>query len=159
MRRALPAVVFVIAVVAAASGCGGDKSSLAPQEYRTKLAAIAEEGHSSVSRLENAVTRSTTSAQLADAVARFGETQEQLATELADLDPPKNAASANAQLVKAERAHAAATAKLVTKLRKTRLLRDAVAISLGDADFSATGRQVNKALTALENLGYVNTGG
>ena len=100
---------------------------------------------------------STTPAEVASALESFADVLQGVSDELAALEPPANAKSANQLVAKGFQDEATDTRQLADKARAAKSGSQAVAL-LNHARTSTGGKEVDQALKQLHALGYSGQG-
>ena len=155
-------MIALLAIPAAAlvAGCGGGSTTttLSKSDYVAQLSAENQKVGQGTQALRIALdSPSRTPAQVASALESFADVLQGVSDELAALEPPANAKSANQLVAKGFQDEATDTRQLADKARAAKSGPEAVAL-LNHAGTSAGGKEVDQALKQLHALGYSGQG-
>ena len=157
-RSLLLGVIFAAAFVAGCGGGGGTTTTLSKSDYDAQLSAENQKVGQGTQALRIALdSPSRTPAQVASALESFADVLQGVGDDIAALEPPANAKSANQLAAKGFRDEAADTRQLAHKAGAAKNGSEAVAL-LNHAGTSAGGKEVDKALKQLHALGYGGQG-
>jgi hypothetical protein len=156
-QRLLLGIIFAAAFVAGCGG-GGTTTTLSKPDYVAQLSAENQKVGQGTQALRIALDLpSTTPAEVASALDSFADVLQGVGDELAALEPPANAKSANQLVAKGFHDEATDTRQLADKARAAKSGSEAVAL-LNHAGTSAGGKEVDQALKRLHALGYSGQG-
>jgi hypothetical protein len=154
---ALIVAAAAVLLLAACGGSGSDSSQLSPSAYRAQLVKVKRE----LAGAQAGVAQGVQAKSLRELRLRldaFAEVTQRIGDEVAKLQPPTNAESANAELAsglhetaRAARAASAAVAGMHTTKAAIAYLEHQPANAKG-------AHQEGSALTRLQQLGYVTSG-
>jgi hypothetical protein len=156
-RRLLLGITCAAAFLA---GCGGGTTTttLSKSEYDAQLSAENQKVGQGTQALRLALeTPTRTPAQVASTLESFADVLQGVGDDLAALEPPANAKSANQLLAKGFRDEATDTRQLADKASAAKSGAEAVAL-LNHAGTSAGAKEVDRALKQLHALGYSGQG-
>jgi hypothetical protein len=146
---ALCSAAFAVLLLAA---CGGG-SRLSQDAYRTKLAQLKQEAASAQASVAKGL-QAKTLAELRGRLDAFAETTQRIGDEVAKLEPPANAESANTELAAGLHETARATRDASKQITGLHTPREAISY-LEHSPLNKKGaHQVDEALTRLKQLGY-----
>jgi hypothetical protein len=159
-RAGMAALMLASALALAGCGSSGTTSS-------SSTTALSQPAYQAKLRAENAkVTVATKALQAAlrsghatptsagKAINAYSGVQRQIGDELASLDPPADAQTANADLAKGFQDSADESAQLADQVAGAKSQAQAVAILKKFGESSAGGKEIDQALTELHKLGY-----
>jgi len=152
-------LIPVLALVLVLSACGGGKSggsTLSKKDYKAKLAAIARQANAAQGSVSRGLNVSTVPA-LKATLQKFANDSRHIGDEVAALNAPKNAVSANSQLAKGEHDTAGAIDAALPKLGKFKNVHDALLYLQKQERGNTAGRELDGALTKLRALGYISS--
>jgi hypothetical protein len=149
----LGATLTCCCVLVAGCGGGGGGGRLSASAYRSRLAAISQEGDTAQSQVEQGLHAKTVAA-LRVRLGAFATASQKLGDEVAALKPPKNAASANAELAQGEHDTASATRSVLPKLASLKSVKAALAYLQKSQGNAKGGHELDDSLTKLKQLGY-----
>jgi hypothetical protein len=150
--RSLFAGIALVFVGALLTGCGGS-SRLSASAYRARLATIAKEADKAQAGVEQGL-RARSVAELKARLKAFAAAEDRLGNEVSRLKPPKNAASANAELARGEHDTAAAVRTALPKLAQFTSAKAAISFLSKGLAQPKGGHEVDQALAQLKKLGY-----
>lgn len=154
--RFLPLGLGVLIVSVFVAGCGGS-DRLSAEEYRARLATL-EKQNAQPHRDFAKALKANSVAEIRAGLTEYADANRQLGDSVADLKPPENAEPANAQLAEGFHDAAEQISALVAKLSGITDPKAALKLvnqSFGDA---SAGREIDQALSKLEELGYTTAG-
>ena len=148
---ALCSAAFAVLLLAA---CGGG-SRLSQDAYRTKLAQVKQEAASAQASVARGL-QAKTLAELRGRLDAFAESTQRIGDEVANLKPPANAETANAELADGLHETARATRDASKQITGLHTPREAISY-LEHSPLNKKGaHQVDEALTRLKQLGYTS---
>ena len=153
-------IALLATAAALVAGCGGGSTTttLSKSDYVSQLSAENQKVGQGTQALRIALdSPSRTPAQVASALESFADVLQGVGDDIAALEPPANAKSANQLAAKGFRDEAADTRQLAHKAGAAKNGSEAVAL-LNHAGTSAGGKEVDKALKQLHALGYGGQG-
>jgi hypothetical protein len=136
-----------------AAGCGGGSSRLSAAQYRARLAAIGHEAAQAQRDVQQGL-QATTVAGLSARLRAFAAADDRLGTEVGDLKPPKDAATANAALAKAEHDTAQAIRSALPQISSQKSVKQALGLLQANTAGRQAGMEIDAALKKLKALGY-----
>jgi hypothetical protein len=142
---------------ALAAGCGGSSSTLSASAYRARLAAIGQEAAKAQQDVQQGLQAKTV-AGLSARLKAFAAADDRLGTEVGDLNPPKDAATANAALAKAEHDTAQAIRSALPQISSQKSVKEALAQLQANTVGRQAGMEIDAALKQLKALGYTTQG-
>jgi hypothetical protein len=142
----------LLAACALVSGCGGG-SRLSASQYKSRLATISHQADTTDGALEKALT-ATTVAQIETRLKTFATADQGLGHEVAALDPPKNAVSANAELARGESDTADEVRAMLPKLKAVSSAKAALTLLNKHLNGAKGPDEVDHALAQLKHEGY-----
>jgi hypothetical protein len=149
----------VVLLLAACGSSGGSNSTtqqqqrLTPALYRAQIAKIKREAAQAQSDVSQGLGAKNVS-DLKQKIDEFAAATQRIGDEVAALNPPQNAAAANAQLAQGLQDIAAGTRGASSKIANLKSVGAAIAY-LEHSNGPAKGsREVSKALATLQKLGY-----
>src|SRR5215471_19786318 len=151
-RAPIPLALCVLAL--AAAGCGGG-SGESKAAYRSDLAKIAQEAGTAHQRVEQGAPTAKTVAQVQALLRQFAADEDKIGDEVSKLNPPKDAAAANAELARGQHDDADEIRAILPKLGKFNSVQQAFAY-LQSVGTSKGGQEGDQALTKLKQLGYTS---
>jgi hypothetical protein len=149
--RGVFAGVILVLACALLAGCGGGSSRLSASEYRARLATLGKEADKVQGNVEKALSAKSV-ADIQTRLKAFATADDRLGDEASSLKPPKDAETANAELVRGEHDTAAAVRSVIPKLAKFTSAKAAIAYLQGVQPKG--GREIDHALAQLKKLGY-----
>jgi hypothetical protein len=161
VRLAVGAAALVLLAVTGCSSSGSSptattsptSTALSGTAYTLALNAISASEDQAHQAVEQALHAKTV-AKVQSLLSAFADDQETTAQRLLQLQPPADAASAHAELVKALTDNAAAIRVLVGQLSSAKTAKQAVAMIERDQGASSAGDRIDAALKQLRKLGY-----
>jgi hypothetical protein len=136
------------------AACGGG-SRLSQDAYRTKLAQVKQEAASAQASVAKGL-HAKTLAELRGRLDTFAESTQRIGDEVANLKPPQNAEAANTELADGLHETARATRDASKQITGLHTPREAISY-LEHSPLNKKGaRQVDEALTKLQQLGYTS---
>jgi hypothetical protein len=150
-------MVFATAIVAGC-GSGGTTTTLSKSDYDAQLSAENQKVGQGTQALRLTLEPpSRTPAEVASALESFANILQGVGDDVAALEPPANAQSANQLLAKGFRDEATDTRQLADKASAAKSGSEAMAL-LNHAGTSAGGKEVDRAVKQLHALGYSGQG-
>lgn len=143
------ACVLALALLA---GCGGS-DRLSAGDYRAKLTTVSREAN----RAQNEVEKGLHARTVKDLQARlntFAAAEQQIASQVRALKPPRNAQEANAELAVGAQDTARATQNAVVRVGKFKTPQAAVASLRSSLGNARGAHELDDALAKLKALGY-----
>ena len=134
------------------SACGGS-SRLSASDYRGHLETIAKQSDAAQHAVEKGFQAKSVP-HLVKVLGAFGAGEKRIGDEVAALKPPTNAEAANAELAKGDRDTASEVQAVLTKVKLMPSAKAAIAY-LSKTPTTKGGREVDKALAELKQLGYI----
>jgi len=150
MKYVLCAVVLTLAAAACGGGSGESKAA-----YRSDLAKIAKDAEAAHQRVEQGAPTAKTVAQVQALLRRFASDEDTIGDEVSKLNPPKDAAAANAELARGQHDDADEIRAFLPKLAKFTSVQQAFAYLQGIGKTKG-GQEGDAALTKLKQLGYTS---
>lgn len=151
------AALVLCAFALAVAGCGGSSGSTGPRlskaAYQKQLAKISTEVRSAQQSIAQDASSAKTVAQLQDVVRRYADAGDRFGTQLGNLNPPADAAKANAELAQGEHDNASDTKAVIPNLSKFKTVQQALSY-LGAHAPTNGSKEITKALDTLKRLGY-----
>ena len=154
LARPLAVLLILLALSSAVAACGGS-DRLSAEEYRAELASLnkgQEKPHTDVEKAFSA----TSVAEMRTLFTRFADSQDALGDDVAALKPPKDAESANADLVSGAHAFADNIRALVTALSD--VTSPKAALKIINQRGANASKPLDDALDKLMKLGYAQGG-
>jgi hypothetical protein len=142
----------LLAVCALAAGCGGS-NRLSASQYKGRLTTISRQADATEGALGKALT-ATTVAQIETRLQAFATADQGLAHEVVALKPPKNAASANAELARGESDTADEVRSMLPKLKGITSAKAALALLNKHLNGAKGPDEVDHAIGRLKQEGY-----
>jgi hypothetical protein len=136
------------------AACGGG-SRLSRDAYRTKLAQVKQEADSAQAGVAKGL-QAKTLAELRGRLDAFAESTQRIGDEVANLKPPQNAEAANTELADGLHETAGATRAASKQITGLHTPREAISYLEHSSLNQKGARQVNEALTKLQQLGYTS---
>jgi hypothetical protein len=152
--KCAPILLAVCVLALGATGCGGGNRE-SKTAYRNDLSQIAKEAGTARQRLEQGAPQAATVAQVEALLRRFASDEDRIGDEISKLNPPKDAAGANADLARSQHDDADEIRALLPNLAKYKSVHQAFGYlqTLGDTKGDQEGKA---ALTKLRQLGYTS---
>jgi phage host-nuclease inhibitor protein Gam len=151
------AAVAVLLLSACGGGGGGGSSSsgtqLSAAAYRAKLAKVKVEAASAQAHVGQGLQAKTVG-DLTKTVDRFAADTQRIGDEIAQLNPPQDAAAANTELAQGFQDIAAATRDASAKVAKLKTAQAGISYLEHASGPIRAGRKVDDALAKLKKLGY-----
>jgi hypothetical protein len=147
-------VLCALLLTLAAAGCGGGGGE-SKAAYRSDLAKIAKDAEAAHQRVEQGAPAAKTVAQVQALLRRFASDEDTIGDEVSKLNPPKDAAAANAELARGQHDDADEIRAFLPKLAKFTSVQQAFAYLQGIGKTKG-GREGDEALTKLKQLGYTS---
>jgi hypothetical protein len=150
---------FVVLLLAACGSSGGSNSTtqqqqrLTPALYRAQVAKIKREAAQAQSDVSQGLGAKNVS-DLKQKIDDFASATQRIGDEVAALNPPQNAAAANAQLAQGLQDIAAGTRAASSKIANLKSVGAAIAYLEHSKGPAKGSREVSKALATLQKLGY-----
>ena len=150
---------FVVLLLAACGSSGGSNSTtqqqqrLTPALYRAQIAKIKREAAQAQSDVSQGLGAKNVS-DLKQKIDDFASATQRIGDEVAALNPPQNAAAANAQLAQGLQDIAAGTRAASSKIANLKSVGAAIAYLEHSKGPAKGSREVSKALATLQKLGY-----
>lgn len=145
------------ALMLGAAGCGSSGHASGPQltkaQYQAKLTQIGKEAGKAQSAISKAAESAKSVSDVQAAVRRYADAGDHFASELEALNPPSDAAAANAALARGEHDNADETRAILGKLSAFKTAHAALAY-LGTLKPRKGGQEIDAALAKLRDLGY-----
>ena len=136
------------------AACGGG-SRLSQDAYRTKLAQVKQEAASAQASVAKGL-QAKTLAELRGRLDAFAESTQRIGDEVANFKPPQNAEAANTELADGLHETARATSDASKQITSLHTPREAISY-LEHSPLNKKGaRQVDEALSRLQQLGYTS---
>jgi hypothetical protein len=136
------------------AACGGG-SRLSQDAYRTKLAQVKQEAAGAQASVAKGL-QAKTLAELRGRLDAFAESTQRIGDEVANLKPPQNAEAANTELADGLQETARATRDASKQITGLHTPQEAISY-LEHSPLNKKGaRQVDEALTKLQQLGYTS---
>jgi hypothetical protein len=136
------------------AACGGG-SRLSQDAYRTKLAQVKQEVAGAQASVAKGL-QAKTLAELRGRLDGFAESTQRIGDEVANLKPPQNAEAANTELADGLHETARATRDASKQITGLHTPREAISYLEHSSLNQKGARQVNEALTKLQQLGYTS---
>ena len=136
------------------AACGGG-SRLSQDAYRTKLAQVKQEAASARTSVAKGL-QAKTLAELRGRLDAFAESTQRIGDEVANLKPPQNAEAANTELADGLHETARATRDASKQITSLHTPREAISYLEHSSLNKKGARQVDEALTKLQQLGYTS---
>ena len=149
------ALCFAACAVLLLAACGGG-SRLSQDAYRTKLAQVKQEATSAQASVAKGL-QAKTLAELRGRLDAFAESTQRIGDEVANLEPPQNAEAANTELADGLHETARATRDASKQITSLHTPREAISYLEHSALNKKGARQVDEALTKLQQLGYTSS--
>jgi hypothetical protein len=150
-------LAFCVLAVAGCGGGGGGGSSSSSQlskaQYKAKLAAISKQVDTAHNDLSRGAKKAITVADVQAVLNRYAATEQRIGDEMEQLNPPANAAAANALFARGWHDDSAEIKALVPKLSKLHSATETFAY-LQSLSHNKGGEEQDKALQKLRKLGY-----
>ena len=157
-RSLLLGMTFAAAIVVGCGGGGGTTTALSKSEYDAQLSAENQKVGQGTQTLRLALeSPSRTAAEVASGLESFADVLQGVGNDVAALEPPANAQSANQLLAKGFHDEATDTRQLADKASAAKSGPEAMAL-LNNAGTSAGGKEVDRAVKHLHALGYSGQG-
>jgi predicted transcriptional regulator len=160
VRRGILVIApFVVLLLAACGSSGGSNSTtqqqqrLTPALYRAQVAKIKREAAQAQSDVSQGLGAKNVS-DLKQKIDDFASATQRIGDEVAALNPPQNAAAANAQLAQGLQDIAAGTRAASSKIANLKSVGAAIAYLEHSKGPAKGSREVSKALATLQKLGY-----
>jgi hypothetical protein len=160
VRRGILVIApFVVLLLAACGSSGGSNSTtqqqqrLTPALYRAQVAKIKREAAQAQSDVSQGLGAKNVS-DLKQKIDDFASATQRIGDEVAALNPPQNAAAANAQLAQGMQDIAAGTRAASSKIANLKSVGAAIAYLEHSKGPAKGSREVSKALATLQKLGY-----
>lgn len=165
LKTSFPSMTALgVTLLVAGCGSGGNGGSsttartapskpLTRAEYKQRLHSVAAREAAAQQSVQKGL-RAASLPRLRKVLAGFVADQRSVAQELAGLQPPKDASTANRQLAKAFADNAAATQQALAGIRHAATTKAALARLEGSAAARRSGQEIDGALGRLKNLGY-----
>jgi hypothetical protein len=147
-------VLCALLLTLAAAGCGGGGGE-SKAAYRSDLAKIAKDAEAAHQRVEQGAPAAKTVTQVQALLRRFASDEDTIGDEVSKLNPPKDAAAANAELARGQHDDADEIRAFLPKLAKFTSVQQAFAYLQGIGKTKG-GREGDEALTKLKQLGYTS---
>jgi hypothetical protein len=151
------AAAAVLFLLAACGGSGGGTTTTSPPltvaAYAAKIAKVKTEAGKAQAQVQLGLQAKTVS-ELKQRVDAFAEATQRIGDEVAALNPPANAAVANAELATGLHDIAAGTRAASAKLATLKTVQAAIAYLRNAKGPVKGGREVASALVKLQKLGY-----
>jgi hypothetical protein len=136
------------------AACGGG-SRLSQDAYRTKLAQVKQEAASAQTSVAKGL-QAKTLAELRGRLDAFAESTQRIGDEVANLKPPRNAEAANTELADGLHETARATRDASKQITSLHTPREAISYLEHSSLNKKGARQVDEALSKLQQLGYTS---
>jgi hypothetical protein len=160
VRRGILVIApFVVLLLAACGSSGGSNSTtqqqqrLTPALYRAQIAKIKREAAQAQSDVSQGLGAKNVS-DLKQKIDDFASATQRIGDEVAALNPPQDAAAANAQLAQGLQDIAAGTRAASSKIANLKSVGAAIAYLEHSKGPAKGSREVSKALATLQKLGY-----
>jgi len=153
MRRIALLAAAVLAVLALLAACGGSGGRLSAAEYRAKLATISRQANRAQTEVEKGLHAKTVK-DLQARLTTFANAEQQIASEVRALKPPKDAQEANSELAVGAEDTGKATQAAATKIGRFKTPKAAVAALQSSLGNAKGGHELDDALSKLKRLGY-----
>lgn len=160
MRRgALFVAPLLVLLLAACGSSGGSNTTTTQQQrltealYRAQIAIVKREAGKAQSDVSQGLQAKSVP-ELKQRIDAFAAATQHIADRLTALNPPKNAEAANAQLAQGFHDIAAGTHAASAKIAKLKSVGVAIAYLEHSKGPVKGSREVTKALTKLQKLGY-----
>ena len=136
------------------AACGGG-SRLSQDAYRTKLAQVKQEAASAQTSVAKGL-QAKTLAELRGRLDAFADSTQRIGDEVANLKPPQNAEAANTELADGLHETARATRDASKQITSLHTPREAISYLEHSSLNKKGARQVDEALSKLQQLGYTS---
>jgi len=136
------------------AACGGG-SRLSQDAYRTKLAQVKQEAANAQASVAKGL-QAKTLAELRGRLDAFAESTQRIGDEVANLKPPQNAEAANTELADGLHETARATRDASKQITSLHTPREAISYLEHSSLNKKGARQVDEALTKLQQLGHTS---
>jgi hypothetical protein len=157
-RRSLLLGMTLAAAFVAGCGSGGTTTTLSKSDYDAQLSVENQKVGQGTQTLRLTLeSPSRTPAEVASALEGFADVLQGVGDDVAALEPPANAQSANELLAKGFHDEATDTRQLADKASAAKSGSEAMAL-LNHAGTSAGGKEVDQAVKQLHALGYSGQG-
>jgi hypothetical protein len=156
MKTRTPVLAISMTVALALTACGGSShKTLTPAQYKAKLAALGRQDDKAHAGMDN-LPHAKSVAAMRSGMRSFAAAERRLGNEVAALEPPANAAAANALLAKGFRDTAGEIGHVLQLLAPAKTPQQALQV-LGRAGSSLSGgKELDAALAKLRKLGYAH---
>jgi len=161
VRRGILVIAPFLALLLAACGSSGGSGNststqqkrLTPALYRAQVAIIKREADKAQTDVAQGLQAKSVT-ELKQRIDAFAAATQRIGDEVAALNPPQNAAAANAQLAQGLHDIATGTSAVSSKIANLKSVGAAIAYIEHAKGPVKGGREVSKALTTLQKLGY-----
>jgi hypothetical protein len=154
MKRTTLAVTLMLCIAVGLSACGGS-GRLSAADYKNQLAAFGRQDDKVHAKVDN-LPHSKTVADMKAGLAAFAAGERRLGTEVAALNPPKNAETANAALAKGFTDTATEMKQVLAALGSASSPKQALGVIGRFGPKMNGGKELDAALAKLNKLGYAN---
>jgi hypothetical protein len=162
VRGAFVSIAAVAVLVLAGCGSSGGSSSTSTQQQQQRLTPALYRAQIAIVKREAAKAQSDVSQglgaknvpELKQRIDAFAAATQHIADRVAALNPPQNAAAANAQLAQGLKDIAAGTRAASSKIANLKSVGAAIAYLEHSKGPVKGSREVSKALATLQKLGY-----
>jgi cytochrome c556 len=149
----IAAVAVLLLAACGGGGGGGSSTQLSPAAYRAKLAKVKVDAATAQAHVGRGLQAKTV-ADLKKTVDRFAADTQRIGDEIAQLNPPQDAAAANTELAQGFQDIAAATRDASAKVAKLKTAQAGISYLRHATGPIQAGHKVDDALAKLKKLGY-----
>lgn len=156
--RIAPAAAAACLLIAGCGSSGTDTTNtqaLTPQQYEQLLRKEQQRENEAHKAVEESF-HATSVERITQALSAFAKDQEARAEDLAAVDPPENAKSAQSKLERAFKETAAAINRLIPEVEKAGSAKEALALLQKAKGPQHAGQELDAALAELKKLGYTS---